>query len=305
MNIPTQNPSVDLVTLSNGIPKTTSLIVAEKFGKRHRDVLRCIESLECSQVFRERNFALTSHHIPMPNGGARKEPAYDITRDGFTFLAMGFTGKEAAKWKEAYIDAFNRMETALMRPSPHVAGDPDLVFLRDFLATRATASMTELVSALYPHQPESRTRAAAIRLGRLIHLHFPEWRRYRPGSGRHREWRYRRESAVSLPSAGHGPAIAKESSAIAPGALPLNTRLLLTLENGVVAAAEVVDPEQWVLYQTIQRNAAKMVDPSSKESVVKFLRECVPYALLPAIAMDCVARLGYVALPALKAGDQR
>ncbi|MGI9701007.1 Rha family transcriptional regulator [Pseudomonas aeruginosa] len=38
-----------------------------------------------------------------------------MTRDGFTFLCMGFTGEEAARWKEAYINAFNKMEQALIR----------------------------------------------------------------------------------------------------------------------------------------------------------------------------------------------
>ena len=50
----------------------------------------------CSAEFRERNFALTYNDVAGPNGATRKEPAYNLTRDGFSFLAMGFTGKEAA-----------------------------------------------------------------------------------------------------------------------------------------------------------------------------------------------------------------
>ena len=49
----------------------------------------------------------------MPTGGVRKDPAYLMTRDGFTFLAMGFTGPRAAVFKEAYIEAFNKMEAEL------------------------------------------------------------------------------------------------------------------------------------------------------------------------------------------------
>jgi DNA invertase Pin-like site-specific DNA recombinase len=51
----------------------------------------------------------------MPNGGVREDLAYEITRDGFAFLGMGFKGKEAAVFKEAYIKAFNTMETALIK----------------------------------------------------------------------------------------------------------------------------------------------------------------------------------------------
>lgn len=103
------------VTLEDGRPTTTSLIVAEVFGKQHRDVLRAIRNLDCSQDFHQRNFAQASQEVTQPNGGVAKYPCYRMTRDGFTFLCMGFTGKEAAQWKEAYIQAFNRMEAELQQ----------------------------------------------------------------------------------------------------------------------------------------------------------------------------------------------
>lgn len=112
---PAIRPHVEIV---NGQPLTHSLKIAEHFGKNHKDVLRAIEQLDCSPAFRERNFAPTSASVPMPNGGHRQIPAYTITRDGFTFLVMGFTGKEAAQWKEAYIEAFNRMEASLYSQPP-------------------------------------------------------------------------------------------------------------------------------------------------------------------------------------------
>ena len=59
------------------------------------------------------NFALTINRVPGPKGALRDEPMYHITRDGFALLAMGFTGKEAMRWKEAYIAAFNAMEARL------------------------------------------------------------------------------------------------------------------------------------------------------------------------------------------------
>ncbi len=102
------------LTVIDGKITTTSLQVAEHFSKVHRDVVRAIESLECSEDFRLRNFAQSSFEAPMPKGGMRTHKSYRMTRDGFTFLAMGFTGKEAARWKEAYINAFNQMESELL-----------------------------------------------------------------------------------------------------------------------------------------------------------------------------------------------
>lgn len=85
---------------------TTSLIIAEKFSKEHRTVLRAIRNLECSAEFRLHNFVQT----PYINSQGNKMPSFAMTRDGFSFIAMGFTGKEAAVWKEKFINAFNRME---------------------------------------------------------------------------------------------------------------------------------------------------------------------------------------------------
>ncbi len=94
---------------SKGNPVTTSLKVAEVFEKNHKDVLRDIENLTCSQEFRERNFALSSYKS-IQN---KKMPMYIMTKDGFTFLAMGYTGNKASVFKENYIDCFNRMEQAI------------------------------------------------------------------------------------------------------------------------------------------------------------------------------------------------
>lgn len=97
----------------DGTPVTTSLKVAEVFGKKHFHVLRDIESLECSKEFLASNFGFMFNIRELPNGGSRKEPFYNITRDGFTILVMGYTGKKAMEFKEQYIAAFNAMEKAL------------------------------------------------------------------------------------------------------------------------------------------------------------------------------------------------
>ena len=87
----------------------TSLQVAEHFGKRHPDVLRAIRKLEVSEEFSRCNFAPRDYF----DERGKVQPMYDITRDGFAMLAMGFTGKEAVRWKEAYISTFNAMEAKL------------------------------------------------------------------------------------------------------------------------------------------------------------------------------------------------
>ena len=107
----------DLVFKSEkGNPVTTSLLIAGKFGKRHSDVLRAIDELLSKLTENEckRNFALIDpREINQPNGGTRKERVFIMTRDGFTLLVMGFTGKEALKFKIEYINAFNQMEQQL------------------------------------------------------------------------------------------------------------------------------------------------------------------------------------------------
>lgn len=88
---------------------TTSLQVAQHFGKRHNDVLRAIRNMECSDQFRLRNFAQSSYL----NEQGKTQPFYLMTHNGFGFVVMGFTGKEAARWKETYLDTFTRMQEAL------------------------------------------------------------------------------------------------------------------------------------------------------------------------------------------------
>ena len=101
------------VELRHGVPTTTSLKVAEVFGKQHKNVIQNIVKLEISPELSKLNFQLTSTKVRQPNGGYRTIPMYNITRDGFTLLAMGFTGKVAMQFKIAYIQAFNAMEAKL------------------------------------------------------------------------------------------------------------------------------------------------------------------------------------------------
>lgn len=100
------------VTIENGRAVTTSMAVALYFKKLHKHVLEKIDNLDCSPEFTSANF---SAHVENIKAGAvnRDSRSYKITKDGFVFLVMGFTGKKAAAFKEAYIAEFNRMEATL------------------------------------------------------------------------------------------------------------------------------------------------------------------------------------------------
>lgn len=112
---PAQERNEQLVSVNNNRVVTTSLRIAEYFSKAHKDVLKAISNLETTKDFQERNFSLSFYTRELPNGGSKKEPMYYITRDGFTLLAMGFTGKKAMQFKIAYINAFNEMEEMLQK----------------------------------------------------------------------------------------------------------------------------------------------------------------------------------------------
>lgn len=102
-----RKPAVKLV---HGKATTTSLKVAEAFGKQHNLVLRAIANLDCSPEFRLCNFAQSSYL----NQQGKEQPSITLTKDGFVFLCMGFKGPEAAHWKEKYIAAFNHLEQKVL-----------------------------------------------------------------------------------------------------------------------------------------------------------------------------------------------
>lgn len=97
---------VDLVKVHDGAAWTNSTIIASRLNKSHADVLRAIRNIESSPQFRLRNFVESSYL----NEQGREMPSYEIARDGAMFLIMGFTGREAAVWKERFIEAFNEAE---------------------------------------------------------------------------------------------------------------------------------------------------------------------------------------------------
>lgn len=93
--------------------RVDSLYVSEFFDKKHKTVLRNIDAILSpdsgfSAEFDRHNFVPTTY----TDQWNRKQRRYAITRDGFTALGMGFTGKKAAHFKELYIRRFNEMENS-------------------------------------------------------------------------------------------------------------------------------------------------------------------------------------------------
>lgn len=106
-----ENNILNLVSVENGQPVTTSLVVAEKFEREHKHVLDSISTLleqmntaEFSALFFESTYKAS-------NGKTNK--MYLMNRDGFSLLVMGFSGKRALKFKLKFIEAFNKMEQQL------------------------------------------------------------------------------------------------------------------------------------------------------------------------------------------------
>ena len=101
--------------LNDETPVVSSLDVARNFQRRHSHILRDIDRLRSilPKSFCEPNFGLTFNEVPGPHGGVRREKAYHLTRDAFSLLVMGMTGKAAIMWKLRYIEAFNALEAAI------------------------------------------------------------------------------------------------------------------------------------------------------------------------------------------------
>ena len=132
---PNAPPRADLVRREGDRAYATSLDIARCFGKQHRDVTRTIRNMECSDEFRLRNFAQTVYERENPSGGRPiPTPYFEISRDGFAILVMGFTGNAAMAWKETYIAAFNAMERRIAREERQSLERDALALRRESLA---------------------------------------------------------------------------------------------------------------------------------------------------------------------------
>ena len=130
----------------------TSLDVAKVFEKRHDDVLKAIRNLlndlrEIGDLQGLRNFAESLQYRKIGSFRVRgkKYPYYNLTRDGFSLLAMGFTGKKALQFKIAFINAFNEMEKLLQKEikSPN-------------------KYLTDLMELIYPNLPQNDYKVSVV-----------------------------------------------------------------------------------------------------------------------------------------------
>ncbi len=158
-----------LVTLRDGLPSCTSRDIADAFSKQHKDVLRAIDRIceDCGPEFTERNFAPSTYVDPT----GRSIRSFDLTRDGFAMVAMGFTGAAATKWKIKFLSAFNEMERQLTIPPAAQQAEierlkSDLSALTDLvfeLSSRSLPAPAEVVTVIKYKRPwvSRRKRMAA------------------------------------------------------------------------------------------------------------------------------------------------
>ena len=107
-----QAMSILVYSSAKGNAITDSLRVAKAFGKRHKNVLQALDRLECEAEFSRLNFGPSTY----VDGRGKQQRVVLMTRTGFTFLVLGFTGRKAAEFKQGYISQFDRMEAQLRAP---------------------------------------------------------------------------------------------------------------------------------------------------------------------------------------------
>lgn len=131
----------------------TSREVAENFEKEHKNVLQSISNLVAENSAVKNMFIESSFE-----SRGKQYPEYLLTRDGFTLLAMGFTGGKAIEWKLKYIDAFNKMEQALKEQSKPTCIE-DLIIMQ----AQSLKDMREQVNQANYHALEAKAEAEKSR----------------------------------------------------------------------------------------------------------------------------------------------
>lgn len=119
----TSFPAIALTPDAQGRPTCLSTDVARHFQKKHNHVLRDIERIrsQVPKIFFESNFGQSFREVTTGNGTDRKFPVYHLTRDAFSLLVMGMTGRAAVMWKLRYIEAFNALEAAVAEDQTSLA----------------------------------------------------------------------------------------------------------------------------------------------------------------------------------------
>ena len=101
-------------------PLTNSKLVAEVFGKEHRNVVRDIKNLIEGGVLKNEQTPMFEETTYINEQNKQSYPMFIMDQDGFTLLAMGFNGKKAMEFKLKYIEAFNAMKRQIEQSNPSV-----------------------------------------------------------------------------------------------------------------------------------------------------------------------------------------
>jgi Rha family phage regulatory protein len=138
----------------NGVPMTNSKNVADKFEKQHRTIYRKIEDLIKSQPeFGAANFGMSTY-ISDQN---KTLPCYTMTRDAFSMIAMSLTGREAETWKIKYINAFNAMESELLKANDSLEWKQARLQIKD-----ARRSLTDVVKEFVEYSINQGSKSAKM-----------------------------------------------------------------------------------------------------------------------------------------------
>ena len=159
----------ELVSYSNDQIVTSSVLVAEKFKKQHKDVIRNIKNLinsaqNCAQLF------VSTVYI---DSSGKANLMYIMNRDGFSLLVMGFTGKDALNFKLEFIEAFNKMEKHLKEAAKPLT--PAEMFLQNAqLMVEHDKRLATVESELHVLKAKVQTRPdfmTIVGYGTLHHIH--------------------------------------------------------------------------------------------------------------------------------------
>lgn len=156
------NFPVPTVSLVENRPCTTSLAIAEHFGKNHQHVMRDIRELiaDCPGDFNASNFGLVDY----TDAKGEKRPMYHVFFDGFILLVMGYTGKKALQMKLAYIAAFNAMREKLEGRGYISSDSPILPIDQNIIQT--------LVAAIADRYPEAERKSVYMQVWMRFRNHF-------------------------------------------------------------------------------------------------------------------------------------
>lgn len=154
-----------------GQAMTTSLAVAEHFEKEHKSVTRAIREFIAQlddPSYTCRHF-IQSQHIDVKG---RSQPIYKLTEQGFCFVAMGFTGEKAARWKRAYIQTFTDMREALIYQSDsrtvNIYNEYQLMRSKVMTAELQIKALNNMNAALVAENDRCRHEVAGLRTNQYV-----------------------------------------------------------------------------------------------------------------------------------------